>query len=165
MLDTTTVADVVSAALTQVWRPITPAMLRQLIVSTISGDSTLRTLLGVRIDDPRVYWYYQPAATIDSTGPRAAYITYMHSALPERTQAVGEPTFSLSIWARNLSVLDAVRDRLVTLFGDDDARGVLYTLPNGRQVWTYRLGEHDNYQEDTKFAGKNLQFRLGFSQV
>lgn len=158
--DQATVAERVSAALVVQRKRVTIDEMKELIVTTVSTDRAMRLLLGIRppYSDPRVYAYYAPTATVDDQRP--AYITYANTAFPEETRAVGEPVFNLAIWALDWDIANRVRDRLVDLF---DERPQLTT--KGVALFTKRIMEHDNYQENTKFASIVVQFRFGFSRV
>jgi hypothetical protein len=142
-------------------RLLTPVIsLKRLLVSTISADVDCRRLLGIRanVSDPRVYAYYSPTATVDEEKP--AYITYAQTGFPERYHATGDPVFNLAIWGMNWEVVEAVRERLVGLF---DAKTLIAN--GGRQVHGVVMLQHDNFQENTKFASVVVQVKLGFSQV
>jgi hypothetical protein len=68
--------------------------------------------------------------------------------------------FNLAIWGMNWEVVEAVRERLVGLF---DAKTLIAN--GGRQVHGVVMLQHDNFQENTKFASVVVQVKLGFSQV
>ncbi|CAN5608060.1 hypothetical protein BH24ACT15_BH24ACT15_34850 [soil metagenome] len=132
---------------------------RRLLVATLRADPVIAPLLGATASDPRVYWYYQPSAEISST--RQAYITYAQTAFPPTDRsATGDPVFTLAICGLNIQVVETIRDRLVALF---DERQLATSA--GRIIHGTRLAEHDSFQEHTKFAGRNMQFRFGFSKV
>jgi hypothetical protein len=125
---------------------------------TLGQDAVLKPLLGSTTTDPRVYFYYQGEAEISAQ--KKSYITYAHLATPERTQAVGEPVFSLAIWAIDQATIKSVRDRLVVLLDETPL-----TTGSGKAIFATLIGERDSFQENTKFNGKTLQFRFGYSRV
>lgn len=142
-------------------RLLTPVItLKRLIVATIRQDPDCRRLLGIRnhVDDPRVYAYYSPTATVDEERP--AYITYAQTGHPERYHATGDPVFNLAIWGMSWEAVEPLRERMVALF---DAKTL--TTATGRQVHGVVLLQHDNFQENTKFASVVVQMKLGYSQV
>ncbi|HET9562683.1 MAG TPA: hypothetical protein VFP01_11285 [Propionibacteriaceae bacterium] len=134
------------------------------LVATLRADTALRSLMGITTNDPRVYLYYSGSALIDPAQGKRAYITYAQTAEPERTQAVGGPVFSLAVWADNMDTAAAVAQRLKALLdkeGDAEA-----TVTAGGIVYQPVLvGSHFSSQENTKFAGIQMQFRFGFSHV
>jgi hypothetical protein len=158
--ETTAVADVVTTGL-PLARLQTPVVtLKRLLVATIRQDPACRTLLGIRnnLDDPRVYAYYSPTATVEVERP--AYVTYAQTGFPERYHATGDPVLNCAIWGLSWEVVEQVRERLVALF---DAKTL--TTETGRLVHGVILLMHDNFQENTKFASIVVQIKLGFSQV
>lgn len=151
--------DVATADLTTVRRRLSPDLVRRMIVAVVRNDATIRALMGGTASDPRIYPYYSPSAIIDAAHP--AYVTYATTTYPEVTTAVGGIIYTLAVWALNTDVMEDVRDRLVALLGD----GAHHTLGNGQVVRGDTVGEHDSFQENTKFAGKQLQIRFGYSAV
>jgi hypothetical protein len=142
-------------------RLLTPVItLKRLLVSTIRADLDCQRLLGIRanVADPRVYAYYSPTATVDEERP--AYLTYAQTGFPERYAATGDPVFNLAIWGMNWEAVEAVRERLLALF---EARTL--TTQTGRAVHGVVMLQHDNFQENTKYASVVVQVKLGFSQV
>lgn len=128
-------------------------------MATVRADATIAGLTGATLTDPRIYWYYQPDAEINST--KQAYITYAQTAFPSTDRvATADPVYTLAIWGLNATVVETIRDRLVALF--DERR---LTTGGGRVIHGTRLAEHDSFQEHTKFSGRNMQFRFGFSKV
>lgn len=159
-IESTTVSESVAAGLRAV-RLRTPVIdIKRLIVARLSTDVPMRTLLGIRagIPDPRIYAYYQPSALVDIDHP--AYVTYAQTGFPEQTQATGEPVFNLAVWAKDWEAAEAVRQRLVDLFDEK-----LIATVAGRDLFGTVIMQHDNYQEDTKFASVIVQVRFGFSRV
>ncbi len=133
--------------------------IRKYIVSLSTIDAQLKAALGATPPtDPRIYWYYQPAAIVDAQHP--AYITYALTASPEQTQATGDPVWNLAIWGLNAQAVDTVRSRLVVLLEE-----IPLTTGTGRQMWGTLVGERDSFQENTKFSGLTLQYEFGFSRV
>jgi hypothetical protein len=158
--EVTTIAEAVTVG-TAPARLLTPVIsLKRLIVSTIRNDPECRTLLGIRnkVDDPRVYAYYSPTATVDAERP--AYITYAQTGHPERYNATGDPVFNLAIWGLSWEAVEPVRERMVALFD-----GKTLVTAAGRAVHGVVLLQHDNFQENTKFASVVVQIKLGYSQV
>jgi hypothetical protein len=158
--ETSTVTEHVTPGLAPA-RLLTPAItLKRLLVSTVRNDPDCRRLLGIRnnADDPRIYAYYAPLAVVDEQRP--AYITYAQTGFPERYAATGDPVFNLAIWGLSWEAVEPVRERMLALF---DAK--LLVTQTGRKVFGIVLLQHDNYQENTKFASVVVQVRLGFSQV
>lgn len=141
--------------------------LMRMIVATVRADSALIAVLRPSSEDPRIYPYYQPTATVDTV--RKAYITYAETAFPEQSKAVREPIFNLAIWAVDWETVMLVRDRLELLFDGETRRRAglppLLTTPGGRVLFGTRVMEHNNYQENTKFASQVIQFRFGASKV
>lgn len=154
----TTIAESVATALRPVRLQLPIIDIKRLIVAKIRADVALKALLGVTTDDPRVYAYYLPTATVSAT--QRAYITYAQTSFPEQTQATADPVFNLAVWGIDWEVAEAVRDRLVALF-DEKA----LTTIHGRTVFGTILLQHDNYQENTKFTSVVVQIRFGFSRV
>lgn len=132
--------------------------IRRYLVGLTAADAALRASMGASTTNPRIYAYYQPSATIDVAHP--AYITYAMTANPEHTSAVGKPVFTLAIWGLDGDAVERVRARLVTLIEETPL-----TVATGAVVWGTRKGEHDSFQENTKFSGLNLQFEFGYSRV
>lgn len=133
--------------------------IRKYIVSLSTIDAQLKAALGATPPtDPRIYWYYQPAAIIDAQHP--AYITYALTSSPEQTAATGDPVFNLAIWGLNVQAVDTVRNRLVALLEE-----IPITTVAGRYVWGTLVAERDSFQENTKFSGLTLQYELSFSLV
>lgn len=134
--------------------------IKRLIVARLSTDATLRRLLGIRagVPDPRVYAYYQPSALVDADRP--AYITYAQTSWPGSTSATGQPVFNLAIWGISWEAVEPVRQRLLELFDEK-----LVATVAARQFFATVVNQHDNYQEDTKFASVILQVQFGFSRV
>lgn len=154
-----TVTEAVTTSTPAVRLQTPVASLKRLLVATISGDLDCRRLLGIRNhQDPRVYAYYAPTATVDEERP--AYVTYAQTGFPERYHATGDPVFNCAIWGLSWEAVEPVRERLVALFD-----GKLLTTAAGRQVHGVVLLQHDNFQENTKFASVVVQIKLGFSQV
>ena len=137
---------------------LTGVDVNQMLQQRLGGDSALVSLLGRTPDDPRVYPYYNGDAIINAS--QRAYVTYAKTSFPERVTATGDPIWNLTLWAINWTVAAAVRDRLVALFDEQ-----FVTTPAGVPLWGTKVNEHDNYQEDTKFASIVVQFRFGFSRV
>lgn len=133
--------------------------IKDLILNALSDDSVIAPLIHSTSTNPRVYPYYQPAAIIDRDNK--AYITFAHTAFPgtERT-ASADPVYTIAIWGLNWETVETIRDRVVYLFEEKQL-----TTDDDRVVHGSRLGEHDSFQENTKFAGKNLQFRFAYSKV
>lgn len=158
--EVTSVAESVSLGLAPARRKTPAISLKRLVVATITNDALSKPLLGIRpnVDDPRVYAYYQPTATVDTDRP--AFITYAQTGWPERTQAVGNPVLNLAIWGLNWETVEGLRARMEALFDDKDL-----VTAEGRAVHTDVILMHDNYQENTKFASVVVQVRFGFSQV
>lgn len=159
-METTSVTEAVGATLTSIASPhpqLSPEDIKRYLVG-LRTDTVLKAAMGGTTTDPRIYSYYQPAALIDATHP--AYITYALTALPEATQATEDPVFTLAVWALNIEAMQPVRDRLVTLLNERPL-----TMPSGRTVWGTKISERDSYQENTKFTGRQLVFRLGVSKV
>lgn len=159
-VESTAVEELVEAELPPA-RLLTPVItLKRLLVSTVRNDPDCRRLLGIRnnADDPRIYAYYSPTATVDEERP--AYITYAQTGFPERYNATGDPVFNLAIWGLNWEAVEPIRERMLALF---DAK--LLVTQTGRKVHGVVMLQHDNYQENTKFASIVVQVKLGFSQV
>lgn len=139
----------------------------RMLVAAVRGDSALIAVMRPSVDDPRIYPYYLPTATVDST--HKAYITYAETAFPEQVKAVREPIFNLAIWAIDWETVMVVRDRLELLFDGETRRRAglvaLLTTPGGRVLFGTRIMEHNNYQENTKFSSQVVQFRFGASKV
>lgn len=157
--DFVSVQDAASLDLTNIRRTLSPDAVRKMFVAVVKADTILKALSGATPADPRFYPYYSPSAIIDAARP--AYVTYATTTYPEVTTAAGGIIYTFAIWALNTDVMEDMRDRLVALFGD----GHHYVLSSGKTVRGDRIGEHDSFQENTKFAGKQIQIRFGYSAV
>lgn len=136
-----------------------------LIVTTLKADATLKTLMGITPDDPRVYKYYQGSAVIDPQRGKRGYITYMNLADDERVSAVGGPVYSLAIWADSFETAHQIRARVLALLNYEGELEDTLTGASGRAYQPVKIAGRDSAQENTKFAGISLHFRFGYSHV
>jgi hypothetical protein len=134
------------------------------LVATLRADAALRALMGITTNDPRVYLYYSGSAIIDPAQGKRAYITYAQTAEPERLQATGGPVFSLAIWADTMDTAATVAARLKVLLDKEGSAEATVTA-DGIVYQPVLVGSHFSSQENTKFAGIQMQFRFGFSHV
>lgn len=130
------------------------------LLDVARADTTLRTLLGGTLNDPRIYPYYTGKAEI--TPEKPTYITYSQSAGPEAVFAVENPVFTWVVWGRTWTQVEGVRDRLRTLFH----KQILVTVaPYSRRLYTKVINEVDSFQQQPDFAGKTLHIRAGWLTV
>lgn len=123
-------------------------------------DATLMGLLGGTTTDPRIYPYYEGKAEVTNT--KQAFITYSQSAGPEATFATENPAFTWVIWGRTWTRVEAVRDRMRTLF---HKQIFVTNAPYSRRLYTKVVNEVDSFQQQPDFAGKTLHIRVGWSTV
>lgn len=127
-------------------------------LAVVAADPTLKALLGITGDgDPRIYLYYNSEALVDEQAGKRSFITYALVGSPAEAGGVKEPTYSFVIWARDMDVVEQVRDRLVALF---NKKGI--TTAASRSLYGRLVHENDSFQEQPNFAGKTLHFRFGF---
>jgi hypothetical protein len=130
------------------------------LLDVARGDTALRGLLGGTVTDPRIYPYYEGKAEISAVKP--AYITYSQSANPEPAFAIESPVFTWAIWGRTWTQVEAVRDRLRTLFQQQ----IYVTVsPYSRRLYTKVINETDSFQQQPDFAGKTVHIRAGWLTV
>ena len=120
----------------------------------VMEDATLSGLMGMTVNDPRVYWFFNGDARITEESP--VYVTYSNLSTPA-SGATSAPVLALNIWGKSIETVEAVRNRLVALC----ERRTL-TSPGGRTVYAKFINEQDQYQEQPKFAGKVLHLQLSF---
>jgi hypothetical protein len=138
----------------------------RLLVATLRNDTAYKALTGATASDPRIYPYFNAGAVIDPSQGLKGYITYAQTANPERTSAVGGPVYSIAIWANNFDTAEAMLERVKALLNFAGNEETTLTAPtSGEQYQPYVVGEHWAAQENTKFAGINLQLRFGRSFV
>jgi len=127
-------------------------------LAAVAADAPLRALLGIGTDgDPRIYLYYSDEALIDEENGKRSYITYALVGSATESGGVKEPVYSFVIWARDMDVVEQVRDRLVTLF---NKKGL--STGTSRALYGRLVHENDSFQEQPNFAGKTLHFKFGF---
>lgn len=126
-----------------------------LLTTTITGDTTYRTLTGYSASDPRWYFFHQGDAVVDATRP--VYATYMLTASPESGGGVRPPVVSVILWGKRRDQVLAVRNRLLTLL---DRRTL--TTTTGRRVRTRIVGESDTFQPETNYVGRQMQVRMAY---
>lgn len=134
------------------------------IVATLRADPEFKTLTGANGNDPRVYLYYSGEAVIAPAQGKRGYVTYSNTAEPERMQAVGGPVFSLAIWADTIETASAMALRLKALLNFEGELDKTVDIA-GVPFQPVLVGSHFSSQENTKFAGIQMQFRFGHSWV
>lgn len=134
------------------------------LVATLRADAALKALTGATPNDPRIYLYYSGTATIDPAQGKRGYITYAQTAEPERTYAVGEPVFSLAIWADTMGTAAEMMQCLKRLLDFEGEREEVVTI-EGIDYQPVLISSHFSSQENTKFAGIQAVFRFGHSRV
>jgi len=130
--------------------------IKKSLLSVLEGDATMTTLLGATASDPRIYPYYNGDAKITTT--LLAFITYSNLAVPEAQFAVEDPVFSFTIWSRTWVNTEAVRDRMCALLDKQDIDSIDTPI---RKLYSKKVGERDQYQEQPQYAGKAVMFRVG----
>lgn len=139
--------------------------LNRLIVATLRADTVLKSVMGVTTKDPRIYQYYQGEARIIPSEGKNAYITFALTADPERIAAVGQPVYTLAVWAADPDVAQQVVARVHALLDFEGQLEQTITADDGTVYQPVCIGEHWSAQENTKFAGVTLQIRFGHSHV
>ena len=122
-------------------------------------DTTIQSLMGGTPQDPRVYPFYSGTAEI--TPEKPAFITYSLMD-PTKTLAVGNPVFTVAIWTREWVRAERVLARLRGLF---DQEIHITAAPNNRRLYTKVLNANDKYQQEPRYAGKDVQISAGWSAV
>jgi hypothetical protein len=130
--------------------------LKLALLAAVAGSTTIQTLLGGSVGDPRIYWYFAPLAadTVDPTHP--GYIVYQLLAIPEVVDATGHAVVRFTIWALDEQTVEDVRESLRTLF-----ERVPITLSDSTVVYGKALQETDLFDETSNFAGRALEVRFG----
>lgn len=134
------------------------------IVATLRADAALQDLTGATLNDPRIYLYYSGTATINPPQGKRGYITYANTAEPERIAATGAPIFSLAIWADTMGTAAEMAQCLKRLLDYEGLREGTVTIA-GIPYQPVLIATHFSSQENTKFAGIQMQFRFGHSRV
>lgn len=125
----------------------------------IRNDTALQALLGGTPQDPRIYPYYQGDAQITPTKP--GFITYS-VVNPETLMAVEMPVVTLAVWTREWLRAEQVAARLEALF---DQQIHVTAAPDSRRLYTKVLNVNDAYQQEPRYAGKNMHILASWSRV
>lgn len=136
----------------------------QKLQDVLRDDATLQTLLGGTAADPRVYLYYLAEALI--TEAMQAYITVALTNT-RSTGAVTTPSYTVAIWARGQSRVEAVRDRIAGTHASPG--GLLHKQYHqtdvGRRLYTKVVGEVDRFQPHPNFSGKQLIVQASWLEI
>lgn len=132
------------------------------IYSTLTGDSTLVSLLDGDEDDPRIYTAYPPKSISLSEDGSDAYIIYMLIASGEigldavfRMQRPDE-VYQISIFSKSKNRRDNVFERVDALLNrihDADITGWIVR-------WIRRVGQREIYEVDDHIYHKALDYRM-----
>lgn len=134
------------------------------LLSLLTNDALLRTLLGGTAADPRVYLYYQADAFVTNETP--AYLTVALTSV-RSAGAVTTPSYTVAIWSRGQDRIEQIRNRLM---GTHAAPGGLlhkqyHQTTVGRRLYTKVIGEVDRFQPQPNFSGKQVIVQASWLEV
>lgn len=135
--------------------------LKQMIVSMLSSNSSLVSLLGVTVTDPRIYYYYNGEADISEDSP--GYITYTMLSSPETSRGVNTPVFSLRVWALSNEHASKISDAMKEMWDKKEFSTVGTPEFPSRTVRGRLVNSVDVFQEQPNYAGVDCHYR--FSDV